>query len=306
MAEIDEFEILKNEREKRKINERKKLILKIMLDKRIQTAYKNEQQKITDFLAQEDKEELIEEDPRKRGYLNLSQHKKVHKHKNKKKCWVCKSPKHLKKSCPRIRCFYCHRLGHIKATCYERKVNYIYGKLMEDLAQRIKRQEKKKMEELTKDEEIKRQINIMKKRAKEIEYKLEKTEKGEVFVAKLNGITIGNYTGPGLPGPIHEKLKANEFNWGLINRLAERTAPYNVFTLYDGLTNWCQCGLIDLNKRDFIGHVKDHHRGLIMQGCQLNRPPWFDLVQYINDEIEEIICFTEEDLDKSMLDNYLT
>ena len=66
------------------------------------------------------------------------------------------------------------------------------------------------MEELTKDEEIKRQINIMKKRAKEIEYKLEKTEKGEVFVAKLNGITIGNYTGPGLPGPIHEKLKANE------------------------------------------------------------------------------------------------
>ena len=35
MAEIDEFEILKNEREKRKINERKKLIQKIMLDKRI-------------------------------------------------------------------------------------------------------------------------------------------------------------------------------------------------------------------------------------------------------------------------------
>ena len=64
--------------------------------------------------------------------------------------------------------------------------------------------------------------------------------------------------------------------------------------------------LIDLSKRDFIGHVKDHHRGLIMQGCQLNRPPWFDLVHYINDEIEEIICFTEEDLDKSMLDNYLT
>ena len=79
MAEIDEFEILKNEREKRKINERKKLIQKIMLNKRILTAYKNEQQKITDFLAQEDKEELIEEDPRKRGYLNLSQHKKVHK-----------------------------------------------------------------------------------------------------------------------------------------------------------------------------------------------------------------------------------
>ena len=78
MAEIDEFEILKNEREKRKVNERKKLIQKIMLNKRILTAYKNEQQKITDFLTQEDKEELIEEDPRKRGYLNLSQHKKVH------------------------------------------------------------------------------------------------------------------------------------------------------------------------------------------------------------------------------------
>ena len=55
-----------------------------MLNKRIRTAYKNEQQKITDFLAQEDKEELIEEDPRKRGYLNLSQHKKVQRTKIKR------------------------------------------------------------------------------------------------------------------------------------------------------------------------------------------------------------------------------
>jgi len=106
---------------------------------------------------------------------------------------------------------------------------------MEDFAKRKKRKQEKETKELTKDKEIKRQIKIMQKRAKEIEFDLVKHEKGEVFEAKIKGLSIGKYIGPGLPGPTLENLKTNKFNWGLINRLVERTAPYNVFTLYDGL-----------------------------------------------------------------------
>ena len=91
-----------------------------------------------------------------------------------------------------------------------------------------------------------------------------------------------------------------------MNRLAERTAPYNVFKLYEGLNHWCSCGAIDLDTRDFVGHVKDHHNGKIMKGSQLNRPPWLDNIRYINDTVEETFCFTEMDLDEEMLNNHLT
>ena len=45
-----------------------------------------------------------------------------------------------------------------------------------------------------------------------------------------------------------------------MDRLLEPTAPYNVFTLYDGFLNYCQNGENDLLKRDFFGHVKDNHK----------------------------------------------
>ena len=90
-----------------------------------------------------------------------------------------------------------------------------------------KRQHEKETKELTKDEEIKRQIKIMQKRAKEIEFDLVKHEKGEVFEAKIKGLSIGKCIGPRLIGLSPENLKINKFNWRLINRLVERTAPYN-------------------------------------------------------------------------------
>jgi len=72
---------------------------------------------------------------------------------------------------------------------------------MKDLKKRRQRIESKEEKERTKDEEIKRQIKIFQKRAKELEYGLVKTEKGEIMAAKWNGKIIGKYTGPGLPGP---------------------------------------------------------------------------------------------------------
>ena len=72
---------------------------------------------------------------------------------------------------------------------------------MKNLKKRIQRIEEKEEKEKSKDEEIKRQIKIFQKRAKELEYGLVKTEEGEIMAEKWKGKMIGKYTGPGLPGP---------------------------------------------------------------------------------------------------------
>ena len=300
-------EDLKTEYAERQIKRRKTMIQKILLSKRNPSAHQKTPEKIQNFFVQEgnEVEELIPEEPEEKGYLCLTQHHKRKRY-SRKRCWVCKSNTHLKKTCPMIRCFYCHRLGHIKANCFMKKVNWLINRVKEDYQNREKRKKKIEEENITKEEEKNRQIRIFKKRAEELKYSLDKTEKGDVFTAKWRGRTIGVYTGKGLPTPTLEKLKANKFNWELMNRLAERTAPYNVFKLYEGLNHWCSCGAIDLDTRDFVGHVKDHHNGKIMKGSQLNRPPWLDNIRYINDAVEETFCFTEMDLDEDMLNNHLT
>ena len=82
---------------------------------------------------------------------------------------------------------------------------------MKDLKKRRQWIESKEEKERTKDEEIKRQIIIFQKRAKELEYGLDKTEKGEIIAAKWNGKIIGKYTGPGLPGPTQCDIAAKKF-----------------------------------------------------------------------------------------------
>ena len=55
------------------------------------------------------------------------------------------------------------------------------------------------------------------------------------------------------------------------------------------------CGENDLEARNFIGHVKDDHHGVVPKGSQINRPPWFDFIFFGDDELEELFCYTEED-----------
>ena len=123
--------------------------------------------------------------------------------------------------------------------------------MKEDYQNREKRKKKIEEENITKEEEKNRQIRIFKKRAEELKYSLDKTEKGDVFTAKWRGRTIGVYTGKGLPTPTLEKLKANKFNWELMNRLAERTAPYNVFKLYEDYVDVPgKCKIVNLEDID--------------------------------------------------------
>ena len=89
-----------------------------------------------------------------------------------------------------------------------KKVNWLINRVKEDYQNREKRKKKIEEENITKEEEKNRQIRIFKKRAEELKYSLDKTEKGDVFTAKWRGRTIGVYAGKGLPTPTLEKLKA--------------------------------------------------------------------------------------------------
>ena len=92
-----------------------KMIQKILLDKREKTAYKNEQNKITEYFALKkpediqyvnvEKEEDIKEETVKIPYSRVDQYQKNHKKRNKKKFLCCYSPNHYKINYPKIRCF---------------------------------------------------------------------------------------------------------------------------------------------------------------------------------------------------------
>ena len=59
----------------------------------------------------------------------------------------------------------------------------------------------------------------------------------------------------------------------------------------------------DLPKREFARHAKEHHGGIVLKNSQINRPPWMDLVFYANDELEEALCNSTENLDKYIIIN---
>jgi len=43
----------------------------------------------------------------------------------------------------------------------------------------------------------------------------------------------------------------------------KRDTPLKSFTVYDGFSHWCSYGLIDIDKENFISHVKRQHQGII-------------------------------------------
>ena len=71
----------------------------------------------------------------------------------------------------------------------------------------------------------------------------------------------------------------------------KKDAPLKRFTLYDGLTNWCKCGEIDLSKEAFISHVKRYHNGIILANVNVNRLFWLDCINFSSTALEEEFCF---------------
>ena len=235
----------------------------------------------------------VEEGPREKGWLDLSSHKKRRKQ-SKKKCWICRSSTHFKSSCPFIKCLYCHQFGHMKINCHKRMIEYVFRRVKEDSERKKRRMKQNGIERKKKEETKEIQLKVLKDRAQYSSCKLKNVEgKGEVQWLFWKEKEIGEYIGPGLLAPTLVKFRHNLFKWEQIHMLVERAAPYKVFKIYDGLSHWCPCGEIDLDSRSLIGHVKDHHHGIILKNTQLNRPPWFDWIKYENDELEEDFCFKE-------------
>ena len=71
-------------------------------------------------------------------------------------------------------------MGHIIAKCHIRKVGYIYSRLKEELDKNNKKKKEKKMKQKKKHQR-KRELKVIYERAKDIEFKLDKSKEGEKF-----------------------------------------------------------------------------------------------------------------------------
>ena len=175
---------------------RKKVVMEKLRETR-KRLYENVSGKITKYLVPEvsktqnqkfesmgeDKEEIMH-----KGHLDLNQHYHKHPKRDKKKCWYCHSPKHLKKKCPFIRCFYCSELGHIKALCQKKKLDFIFNCLQEKF-----RKEREKKEELNlKEKQRELEEKIFKFRAEHLEQFIRNDKGREVYGIKWKQIDFGD------------------------------------------------------------------------------------------------------------------
>ena len=164
MAGEDEFDQLKKETIKTRLEKRKHKIQEQLLNKRTLHAKQME-------LAHPNKEypeekEVLKEDEGKKQKLNLNQYHKKAKRKSKKRCWYCGEKTHFKRQCPNLNCFYCHKPGHLKKDCWKRKINILFDKIL----QQENKKEKRKKWKRNKEKEHKRITNIYKHRLKESQF----------------------------------------------------------------------------------------------------------------------------------------
>ena len=138
---------------------------------------------------------------------------------------------------------------------------------------------------------------IIENRANHIRFELKNTPKGEKFFMKWKDIEIGMLTVDNPPMEIPKKFRQGHYQKRWLFVTAKKETPLKDFTLYDGFSNWCSCGEIDLNQEIFISHAKRHHHGAIPILSQLHRPFWFDWVIYPTDEIERIFCTSLDEMD---------
>ena len=155
---------------------------------------------------------------------------------------------------------------------------------------------KKERRKRTKTER-KKQLKIIENRANHIGFELKKTPNGEKFFMKWKELEIGMLTVNNPPIEVPKNFRQNHYQKKWIFVTAKKETPLKDFTLYDGFSNWCSCGEIDLNPETFISHVKRHHHGAIPIFSQLNRPFWFDCVIYPTEDLEQLFCTTLDELD---------
>ena len=238
MEEESSWAQLRNQFLEERLSKRKSEVQKILMSKRLRPVQKT-QEKLDKYLGKEEHEhiqmdlepnmiqlegnkEVIEE----RGYPNPNLHQRKKKKKSKKKCWICRSFNHLKKSCPFIKCFYCSRYGHTKKECWRRKINYLFNKIMEECKHKEKnltRKEKKKEKKKQRNLEMK----VIEQRALYTNAYLKKTQEGEKWWLKWKDIEVGEYTGAGNPQTIINKIREHDYKIKSLLVLLKKDTPLN-------------------------------------------------------------------------------
>ena len=305
----DEME-LKLEKIERWSKRRKEMIQKILIDKRRPHAHQNEQKLITESFSQKKPEDInliksndigmeeeYPEETTKRPYARVDQYYRYPTKRNRRRCWYCYSTSHYKQNCPHIRCFHCNKLGHVKKNCWVRKVDFLLSTLVKNTQVKENKKEKKK----EKKKQRKKELKIINYRAANTNIKMKNIEKGDKVFIYWKEKEIGEYLGNGLPQMVLDKFRSHQFKMNMIYVRIKRDTPLKSFTVYDGFSQWCSCGSIDMDKEYFISHVKRLHQGVIPKDSQLNRPFWFDWVRYKTDGLEEIFCTTLSDLSDMVL-----
>ena len=195
------------------------------------------------------------------------------KRKSKKKCWLCKSPFHLKLNCPKIKCFYCNKLGHVKKNCYKRKTDYIYNWLWN---MNTKWRE-------TFKEKYRRKIEICRK----FKYSTYKKE-GDTYKVYWKDQEVGEYYGPGTPRQFSSfnKTLPGSPDIRFVDAGIAKPKHLKELKLINGLFNRCGCGESSLTKKAFIKHVQDAHQGITLPETYVNQPPWVDWIFFYSDEAE--------------------
>ena len=262
---------------KTKLERRKRRLDDYLLSKRIlpnlpTEAFIEPEQQYKAPEALEDKTKKKEEPSEQKGKLNLSNHRNKSR-KSKKRCWICKSPNHFKNNCPKIKCFHCHKLGHMKKHCYKRKVDFIFNWLWE-MDQKYREALKKRYIE---KEEICRKF-------RESKY----IKEGSVYKMYNKDTEVGVYIGPGTPKQFKafNEIQPRSTDKKFVEACVRKATPIEKLKLFNGFTNWCGCGKINMGKREFIHHIYNIHNGIALPSSFINRPPWVDYIHFHTEEAE--------------------
>ena len=278
-------EIIKERHEQvqeEKLKRRKKNLKEILRKKRMIHAHQIEEAFSKKANPQEDKEVKKEETDVK-GLNSYTSTRTKFKWRSNKKCWYSGSSYYFKKYCPTIRYFHCQRLGHMKAQCFMKKMKDI----LQWIGKTIKTKEERKRQKKKKKEKRKKILDQYKLQAKQTKF----IKQNEKWILEWEGDAIGDFISPGTPKTMEEVSK-DTFLWDPVDVLTKKKIPLQKFPIIDGFGNICGCNGIVYEKKAFVEHLKDNHRGYIPPLSQINQPPWIIWVAFYDDNMESLFCQT--------------